>query len=293
MAYDAKIILDSVAPCGRRLTTFELTYPRFVHSEFMTHRLLSRNSASSRAIPFDRMVAKVESDPVLPVYWGKNQKGMQAEEELTGWELQTAKHRWLRACDDANINARLLHGDGLHKQIVNRVLEPWSWITVIASATHWGNFFSLRRHAAAQPEIREIACMAGALYEANTPRALDSGVWHLPYVTDFEDTLRLLDVGFTMEDLCLVSAGRCAAVSYLNQDQHDIAKDLDRAGKMIRGGHWSPFEHQARAQSPEEMHCDVRRRMTSWLEQDTPPGNFLGWTQFRKTFAGEDLFRSA
>jgi hypothetical protein len=145
--YSAKILADSVGAHGVRLTTFELCYPRMIHSEFMTHRMISRNAASSRAIPVEKMIKRVEEDPVEPLFWGANQKGMQAHQALTGLSLSLAQGYWEDAQYQAVSFARRLADVGAHKQIVNRILEPFSWITVIASATEWGNFINLRPRA--------------------------------------------------------------------------------------------------------------------------------------------------
>jgi thymidylate synthase ThyX len=82
----AKIIADSISESeyGDRITTFELEYPRFIHGELMTHRLFSRNAASSRAIPINKMMDQVLTAPAMPVEWGLNKSGMQAEEMLKG-----------------------------------------------------------------------------------------------------------------------------------------------------------------------------------------------------------------
>jgi thymidylate synthase ThyX len=262
MAYACHIELDSVGPSGDRLTTFVVTYPRFVHSELLTHRMLSRNSSSSRAIPIEKMIEQVMSDPVLPVWWGKNQKGMQAREELIDEARAGAESYWLAARDEAVLRARMLHGVGLHKQIVNRLLEPWMWITVIVSATEWDNFFKLRCHPDAQPEIRRIAEMMQEAYKINVPTRIDTGGWHLPFIQAGDGVL-------TFTKAKKISTARCARVSYLT---HDGRRDFDEDVKLhdqLKGGsgvgHWSPFEHVAMAMA-------TPRRS----------GNFIGWTQYRE-----------
>src|SRR4051812_43727861 len=128
--YQTRILRDSIAPCGRRLTTWELTYPRFVHAELMTHRMFSRNSASSRAIPTEKLMARVREDPALPVWWGRNQAGMQADGELGDEPRAAAQHLWLKARDQMLEMVERLSAVGLHKQITNRLIEPWMFITV-------------------------------------------------------------------------------------------------------------------------------------------------------------------
>lgn len=264
MAYEARILADTINTCGNRLTTFEVTYPRFVHAELMTHRMLSRNSASSRAIPVQKMIDRVLSDPVIPIWWGKNQPGMQANEELEEKERDIVRWHWLDARDNSVAAARQLSKDGVHKQIVNRLLEPWMWITVIVSATEWDNFFHLRCHPDAQPEIRKIADMMQDLYKRNIPITGSYGYWHTPLIQPDEEFL------YT-EDRIKVSVGRCARVSYLTHDgKRDLQADIDLCDKLIASGHWSPFEHVARA-----------------LTTPTRHGNFIGWRQYRKEFRDE------
>ncbi len=170
MAIEAKVLADSVAPNGRRLTTMLWTYPRAIHSEIMTHRAFSRNAASSRAIPTEKLIQRVVDDPWIPTYIGKNQKGMQAGELLTDDDLHEAQMQWLTARDQAVERARALVKIGVHKQVVNRIIEPWMWITVIVSATEWGNFFGLRDHPMAEPHFQELARLARARRETRRRR---------------------------------------------------------------------------------------------------------------------------
>lgn len=278
MAYAARILADSLAPCGKRLTTFEISYPRFVHSEFMTHRMFSRNSASSRAIPVEKMIERVLIDPVTPVWWGKNQAGMQAREELDGEPKVDCRETWFTARDKAVASVKTLMQIGLHKQIANRLLEPWMWITVIVSATEWENFFRLRCHPDAQPEIQKIAVTMRDLYASSAPAQLEVGAWHAPLIRDEDmeaiDTLLQLEpppgdgAGRTRAAWALgvkVAVGRCARVSYLTHDgKRDLKADLDLHDRLMYSEHWSPFEHAARAlRLPERI------------------GNFVGWRQYR------------
>lgn len=250
MAYACRIETDSVSPAGARITTFVITYPRFVHAELLTHRMLSRNSSSSRAIPVDKMIEAVMTDPVLPVWWGKNQSGMQAREELSTLAEHDAEGRvvgpsprtsalnaWLHAQQDAASSARNLASIGAHKQIVNRLLEPWMWITVVVTATEWENFFRLRCHPDAQPEIREIADMMWAAREGSKPTVRHN---HLPFHREDRD----LDIEPGV--LACVCAARCARVSYLTHDgKRDILRDIALSGELVKNGHLSPLEHVA------------------------------------------------
>lgn len=269
MAYSCKVLADSISPIGVRLVTFEVTYPRFVHAELMTHRVFSRNSASSRAIPVTKMIQQVQEDPAGPVWWGKNQAGMQAETELHGISLERAKASWLMARDNAVIAAHSLLDAGAHKQIVNRLLEPWMWITVLITATEWDNFFALRCHHLAQPEIRRIADMMYLARSQSEPTA-NSG-WHLPIAPDLQDLKR----NYNLLEIARIVAGRCARVSYLTHTgERDPTADLELADRLAAAGHMSPFEHVARA-----------------MKKSVFEGNFRGWVQLRKLLPNEDCFK--
>ena len=291
--YEAKIVLDSVGPNDARLTTFELTYPRIVHAELMTHRVFSRNSASSRAIPTKDLLARIESDPVLPVWWGKNQSGMAAREELNGDALAVAKERWLEAVLSGVHHARRLNETGLHKQIANRAAELGMFITVVVTATEFSNFFALRDHAAAQPELADVAGKAHRLWRESRPRQLQAGQWHLPYVTGFDEGAIVAEYGDSMagaDTLCRISIGRCAAVSYLNQDRRDPPADLARADKLAAAGHMSPFEHVAQALTEDGWESFAEAAMRDWIVNRVPPGNLWGWAQYRKDIKNEHDF---
>lgn len=293
----ATVIADSISPDGHRLTTMVWRYPRFIHSEVMTHRMLSRNAASSRAIPVKKMLKQVWSDPAMPVYWGANQAGMQAKAELTGWRLVAAQRLWVLAGWLMVGAAWLFSQLGLHKQIANRILEPWMWMVTIVSATDWGNLFHLRRHPDAQPEFKALADKAYEAMTASKPILLKEGQWHLPYVKheDWEfmfykmshkgtakscsyargDESRIFTFpGPAKEDMVpqKISAARCARVSYLNHDgtKPDIHKDLGLFEKLKQAPHASPFEHVA---TP----CPGRH------------GNFNGWRQLRQDIPNENI----
>ncbi len=271
MPAGVKILLDSIGPAGNRLTTFECTYQRFIHSEIMTHRVFSRNAASSRAIPIEKMIERVEKDPAMPRHWGKNQAGMQAREELDDLRLDECQSLWLKARDEATRHAWMLASRGLHKQIVNRVLEPFSFITVIITATEYENFFKQRCHPDAQPEIKWVADEMQRLYRESVPYERAAGDWHMPLLCDedFRNPLPENFKGNADEYLCKVSVARCARVSYLTHDgKRDIAKDLELYERLATADppHWSPMEHVAMALPTAER-----------------SGNFAGWRQLRKT----------
>lgn len=270
--YSAKIICDSISQVGARLTTMEVVFPRIVLAEFNTHRMFSRNSASSRAIPVEKMIRMVLENPYIPSHWGKNQRGMQAELEVTPEMAQYAKIKWLEARDNAVHSAKVIMDVGIHKQITNRLLEPFMWHTCIVSATEWSNFFHLRNHPAAHPDIREPARLMQEAYEKSTPKLVKYEDWHLPYIQD--DELGDDGLGMDVQDLVKISAGRCARVSYLTHTGiRDPQEDVKLCGKLLEGGHMSPLEHPA----------------TPTLAKDNPfNSNFRGWKQYRKFINGEE-----
>jgi thymidylate synthase ThyX len=274
MAYNVRVLKDSIA-FGKRLTTLEVTLPRIVLAEFNTHRMFSRNSASSRAIPVEKMLQRVKEDPFIPIYWGKNQKGMQAEQELTFEEQASAEREWLLARDSTVTHAQAMLNLGIHKQITNRLLEPFLWHTIIVTATEWDNFFGLRLHPDAQPEIRRAALLMKEAMNASVPTSLSSNEWHLPLVDDHQE---LVEAGFSTDEICLISIGRCARVSYLTHDgKRDPKADITLAKRLQSSGHFSPFEHAARP-------APVRDDGNTWY------GNFSGWQQYRKTVVNEHDF---
>jgi thymidylate synthase ThyX len=283
--YDAKILADSISPAGHRLTTFEVCFPRIVLAEFNTHRVFSRNSASSRAIPVEKMARRVEEDPFLPVFWGKNQKGMQASEEFETREVLDTM--WRELASGAIKGARRLIDYGVHKQITNRLLEPWLWHTVIVSATEWGNFFNLRDNKKAQPEIHKAADLMHQLFLGNKP-VERKYTWHLPLVTEAE-------MVETSIDWVKVSAGRCARVSYLTHDgRRDVAEDLRLHDDLLISGHMSPLEHPARPMTDYELKLFERPEYVfdgeRWYETGKLLhfcGNLDGWIQHRKMIPGE------
>ncbi|WP_396624522.1 FAD-dependent thymidylate synthase [Luteitalea sp.] len=258
MAYHAEVLLDSVNPAGQRLTTFVLRFPRFVLPEFNTHRMFSRNASSSRAIPTAKLMQQLVDDPVIPVEWGRNQSGMQAREVLDEAGAAAAHAGWLRARDTALEHAEQLRATGVHKQIVNRLLEPWMWASVIVSSTTYDNFFTLRCHPDAQPEIKRLADLMRVAYEASSPVRRATGEWHLPFVGPDDRDLPI-------EEQKQVSVARCARVSYLTHvGTRDIEADKVLHQRLLDAGHWSPFEHVALA-----------------MPDATRFNNFAGWQAYR------------
>lgn len=262
----ARIVADSVNPAGDRLVSFLLTYHRYIHSEFMTHRVLSRNAASSRARPVGKVLASISQCMAEPVSWGVNQGGMQAGGELSGWRRWLARLLWRTSGHVAVLFARGLNALGAHKQVVNRVTEPYSHITVLASGTDWGNFFNLRCHPDAQPEIQALAYAMLDAYQASAPRELRAGRWHLPFADKY------LAEGLTEPQLLKITTARAARLSYMTfEGDIDHAKDYDLHDRLLKSGHFSPFEHAARA-----------------MTESKRVGNFRGFFPYRKTLGGEN-----
>lgn len=275
---------------GNRLTTFEVVFPRCVLAEFNTHRYFSRNSASSRAIPVKKMIERVLNNGYVPWHWGKNQKGMQAENQVTEADANISKIIWKMATQQAVNSATFLGDVGIHKQITNRLLEPFMLHTVIVTATHYGNFFNQRCHPDAHPDIRMVALLMRELYEQGTPASLVPGEYHLPLVS--EDEL----AEFSIEDLIKISAGRCARVSYLTHDgRRDVSADIELAERLVLSGHMSPLEHIARPVERDDLPNGMIRigdaQNTKGFQlkpSDVWFGNFKGFVQHRKTLPNED-----
>lgn len=271
--FQARCVLDSIAPSGRRLTTMLWTYPRFIHAEILTHRDRARNSASSRAIPWPKMMAAINDDPVIPIRFGSEQKGMQ-----TGCEIDDpaeAQRTWLSARDNTVYCAQKLAAMGVHKSICNRLTEPFMWITVVMTATEWNNLWRLRCHPDAEIHFQKIAGMAREAYEASIPERKAIGEWHLPFVSNHPDAEALF-ASCDIEQVKKISVARCARVSYLTQDGiRDPKKDIELFDRLVQGsgfGHFSPHEHVAQpTDDPNER-----------------SGPFVGWRQFRKEFPLEN-----
>lgn len=248
--YKCNILLDSVSTVGARITTFEITFPRFILAEFNTHKRFSRNAASTRAIPTKKILSKVWNEPFIPEVWGKNIAGMQAKEELNGFKKFLARNTWILASKFACIFAWMLTKLGLHKQLAGRIIEPWAWTTVIVTATEWSNFFALRNHPDAQPEFKIIAGMMQEQYDFNTAQItgtagikifggvyqeLKVGEWHLPLLPDRG---QLENEGYKLQDLIEISVGRCARVSYLTHSGiRDPMQDIQLCKKLQASGH--------------------------------------------------------
>lgn len=328
--FNARILKDSVSPDGQRLTTMEVTIPRIILSEYNTHRMLSRNSASSRAIPTWKQLVKVLETPYIPTKFGIDQPGMQASRDLSGVSHEAAVANVFLKRDRAiigaledlfgarkvretfgyarlqsimlggfsgddeqvvrtliqdyrDIQARIkenpeygeeLQREGylrIHKQTLNRYLEPFLWQTIITSATDWDNLFNLRAHPDAQEDIAIPVRMMRDELRKSTPSLVGWGQWHLPLIQ--EDELDLVNKD-NIEMWKKVSAGRCARVTHLTHDGvRDLDKDISLCESLTKNWHMSPLEHVA---TPYSGNANT--------------GNFRGWLQFRKEQVSEDVF---
>ncbi len=329
MTISAKILADSISVLGQRITTFELEYPRYIHSELMTFRLASKNSSSSRALPIQTANNLIRNNTAMPSHWGKAQKGMQADEEcvnylerqelmlsddgnpilnIDGTFVTYTKHisrenLWLEARDAALEYADIFKDLGYHKQIINRLTEPYSHIKVCLTATDFGNWFWLRNDKAAQPEIMYLAQAMLRELESSLPKVLATGSWHLPYynngiwepknVADAVCTNEQLidgiipeDVfdshGVSLNDALMISASCCAQTSYRKTDD-SLEKSKDIYNKLVGMDppHFSPFEHQA---TPMDNSFNFNNVGVTHLDRygNYWSGNFKKWIQYRQ-----------
>jgi thymidylate synthase ThyX len=322
---NAKVICDSISEAGNRLTTFEIEYPRIIHAELMTHRMFSRNAASSRAIPFAKMQEQLTGRPVR---FGQANPGMQDKGEdfdaivvdryHHGHSFDnTPEEAWRMARDYAEYWSAAFHEAGYHKQVYNRLTEPFQVMKTIVSATEWANFFWLRNHEAADPTLQELARKMQSTYNESVPQLLKAGEYHLPYVesstwsgqqhfgvADAEGVLQHV----SLEDAIKVSCARCAAVSFRNID-YGVEKSREVYDRLVGDArkHSSALEHVATPMQKEYVEDDYLGTEyddsvncpsvpSTWekgishadREGDLWSGNFLGFIQHRKTIDGEN-----
>ncbi len=286
--YTAQILADSISPDGVRLTTMWVTFPRFILAEVNTHRMLSRNSNSSRAIPPEIQIQKVLENPFVPETFNKRVKGMGGGEAVTGVDAIFAREVWLEAAAAARGAARELIKLDCDKARINRLLEPFLWHSAVISATEWDNFFALRDHPAAQPEFRIIAKLMRKAMDKSNPTLIPYGQWHLPGVTTKELFGQSINSDIDWEIWKRVSAGRLARWTSYNLTEGDtIEKALERAEKLIKSFHMSPTEHQARPLRPYEHNIINPREWIGNKPENIFVGNFRGWVQFRKEIPNE------
>ncbi len=259
-----EILADSINPYNNRLTTMRVEMPRFVLAEFNTHRVFSRNAGSSRAISTTRRIQMIRDNPVVPVEWGLKTQSMHATQQLNETDQLTAFQLWKAAENSAITAALALDKLGVHKQIVNRLLEPFCHVQVIVTSSDFSNFFTLRTSEKAQPEIRQLALEMQKVYNNHVPRSLNWGEWHAPFSADLDD----LEGSYV--DWKKVAVGRLARVSYESNPKHPEVDEY-LANQLIKDGHWSPFEHLAKAVEGEDEMCR----------------NFnYGWAQYRAMVGG-------
>lgn len=239
----AKVIKDSMFG-NSRLITMEVEFHRFILPEVNTHRVFSRNYQSSRAVPVKNMIKQVWSNPAIPVEFGKNKSGMQADEAVNHKRL--AEFLWRAGAKLSAIMAYLMMKVGVHKQVTNRIIEPFMSTKGVITASYegWESFFKLRIHPDAQPEIRAIALKIHDAISSSKPQSLKSGEWHLPYV----------DSKIGNIDNIMKSTSCVAQVSYRKLDDSiDKAKMIYSMLNLPEDGvekedppHYSPAEHVAK-----------------------------------------------
>lgn len=229
---------------GIVVTTMELVYPRFIHSEFMTHRMFSRNASSSRAIPVERLISEAT---VTPIHWTKNEKGMVGKETFTDEDIERLKSQWDCARFSAKYNARNMSYIGVHKQVANRLLEPFSFIRVVCTATEWNNFFMLRMASDAEPHMRDLA---HAMYASMCNSTTIESASHKPYCDNLPKDF---------DKPWIISGARCARVSYNshNGNASTIEADTKLYESLRSQGHMTPLEHYCFAYDDDRFYANL------------------------------------
>ena len=274
----ARVIADSLNRSGNRLTSLVITLPRIVLAEFNTHRAISRNSASSRAIPFKKMLEQVYKNPFIPTRFQQEHTGMQGTKYYVGDAEEAIQSEWLAARDSAMLQAKALNELGVTKQLCNRLLEPFLYHTIIATATEWENFIALRAHDMAEIHIQDAAYKVLDALNNSTPKMLEPGEWHIPFGDNIDEEALAILTGSTVDEIDFdplkikIAIARCARVSYMNfEGKDDYLADIKLFDMLKESGHMSPFEHVAQA-----------------LPASIISGNFIGFQQYRKTIEGEN-----
>lgn len=326
----ATILADSISPQGIRLVTYEITYPRMVLAELNTHGMLCVASASSRAIPFAKMGKQLTARPIR---FGEANPGMQDKgvdyDKLVegrqvsncgnpGWtefyEAHNPDEAWEMAKKDALFWAEAFYKAGYHKQVYNRLTEPFQMMKTVLSGTELENFFWLRKHGAADPSLAELARVMFEAREASKPVLLQPGEWHLPYLdVTFTDmgphglvqTFWVNGDVVSLENAIKVSAARCAAVSFRNED-YGLEKCLEVYERLVGDDrkHASSFQHQGTPMKEAkwvlgdniEDEINVPVNPDSWeqgISHADRQGNlwsaqFKGWIMQRKLIPGEN-----
>lgn len=315
--YEVELVADSTSENSKRISTFVLTYPRFVHAELMTHRVFSRNAMSSRAIPVQKMISHIEDRPAMPIHWGKNQPGMQANEEHDedvtinlSWLLNDLsytlpkKEAWKEAMKFAVSVADGFAKAGYHKQIVNRILEPFQFIRTVVTATEFDNWYWLRDHSDAQPEIKRVAEMMLTLHNQSTPHKLHHTEWHTPFYGDGVWSAHYTDdlgvdfdkFGMCLDDALKISASCSAQASFRKADDSiEKARDIYQRLVDSKPIHASPFEHQAKPMQNVSGYEPFKGTSEGTTHMDMNgnywSGNFKGWVQHRQLISGNACWK--
>ena len=310
--YAAEVLADSISgQTGTRLFTVQATFPRFILAEVNTHRVFSRNSASSRAIPPEIHIKRIAENPFMPEAFHKRVKGMGQGEALDKEAQKEAREKWIKGSQRAITTAEALLELDISKSHVNRVLEPYMWHTAIITSTEWDNFFNLRTPPGdeidydfpAQPEFQKIGIMMRNAMRASNPTLLATpDDWHTPLVAEDEEFDDFEE--WTPKVEAEISAGRCAKVSYEKMGFEAPIASLVRTSGLTEHGHMSPLEHAARIRTSEEdmamrsqkdvirsMYADgtIDKSLTDRLLSETEfVGNFRNFVQLRKTVEHEE-----
>lgn len=263
---DAKVIADSINPdTGKRITTLAIKIPRIILSEHNTHRSLSRNFSSSRAIPAKKLRYEAWEHPFVPIYWGANKSGMSADQQLTGFNLSMAKFSWKLAGKFAVMFHKMMEIVGVHKQTCNRIIEPWMSVVGTITSTEWDNFLRLRYDHNAQPEIIVLAKKIHDAIKASEPTVPENGI-HLPFIDEEERKT------FSIDQLIKISVARCCRTSYANclGKKSQPEEDIKLYQRLLGNGHFSPFEHIAlipnHGRVAKELQYDLQRNFRGWYQ---------------------------
>lgn len=292
----AIILKDSINKQGDRLTTFRLTYPRIILAELNTHRVYSKNTSSSRAIPVKDNIERIRNDPFIPDQWVKNARGMFSLDYIDN-NLEEIMRLWLEANYIMGDIGKNLAEYELHKQYANRLLEPFMYVDTILTGTDFNNFFYLRTAEDAQPEIQELANCMYEVYSESTPDLLYYGEWHVPYIDTIREndslTYSINDQIIDIDTAIKIAISCCGQVSYRKLNT-TIEKALEIYAKFMNNSrlHASPLEHVATPFSDLEYESRIKVRdllqvelgdnISSFdLEKILYKRNFKGWTQYR------------
>lgn len=263
---DAKVIADSINPdTGKRITTLAIKIPRIILSEHNTHRSLSRNFSSSRAIPAKKLRKEAWEHPFVPIYWGANKSGMSADQQLAGFDLSMAKFSWKLAGKFAVMFHKMMELVGVHKQTCNRIIEPWMSVVGTITSTEWDNFLRLRYDRNAQPEIIVLAKKIHDAIKASEPTVPENGI-HLPFIDEEERKT------FPIDQLIKISVARCCRTSYANclGKKSQPEEDVKLYQRLLGNGHFSPFEHIAlipnHGRVAKELQYDLQRNFRGWYQ---------------------------